>query len=200
MGSSTSSYSNNNANRTTDFASLSWWRRQEPLTATPGSVGAIPEHILLYIASFIEYLSLSVNAWNQNDVNNTSIDTGNDASPPDDEGDDLLSNTNRNNHNRNNGGGIKNVFLMLMPPSAVIQSFFWPIHNCLLATWIEIILLHAIITGAFDCFWTVLWGSKNTGKTLSNVWNQHIQLATVQFIYTITDYHQPLSTRCVGNG
>jgi acyl-CoA-binding protein len=38
-----------------------WWKRQEPLTATPGSVYALPESILLWVASTVEYLSLSVN-------------------------------------------------------------------------------------------------------------------------------------------
>ena len=36
-----------------------WWRRQEPLTATPGSLWAIPETILLAVASFLEYVSLT---------------------------------------------------------------------------------------------------------------------------------------------
>lgn len=202
--SSASFYSSSRKNDTsTTTAALSWWRRQEPLTATPGSIGAIPEHILLFLASFIEYISLSVNAWNHitttgSSDTNSSIDTStmNDASPAVDDGDELLSNTNTNQ--MNNSNSLKNLFMIFMPPSAVIQSFFWPLHNCLLATWIEIILLHAIITGAFDCFWTVLWGSKTTGKTLPSVWNQHIRLATIQSMNTITDYHQPLSTRCIG--
>lgn len=115
-----------------------------------------------------------------------------DASPPDDT-DELLS----------RGGGSNdtssfNILTALIPPSAVIQSFLWPLHNCLLATWIEIILVHAILTGAMDCCSTVLFGYKTTGKTLSYVWNQHIRLATIQSIYTITDYHQPITARCIG--
>ena len=36
-----------------------WWRRQEPLTATPGSLWAVPEAIFLGIASFLEFISLT---------------------------------------------------------------------------------------------------------------------------------------------
>ena len=36
-----------------------WWRRQEPLTATPGSIWAFPEFVLLTIASFLETISLT---------------------------------------------------------------------------------------------------------------------------------------------
>lgn len=36
-----------------------WWRRQEPLTATPSSVWAFPESALLAVASFLEYVSLT---------------------------------------------------------------------------------------------------------------------------------------------
>lgn len=38
-----------------------WWRRQEPLTATPGSLPAIPESILLWVASLVEHISLAAN-------------------------------------------------------------------------------------------------------------------------------------------
>jgi len=37
-----------------------WWRRQEPLTATPGTVLALPEHSLLGVATLVEYISLAV--------------------------------------------------------------------------------------------------------------------------------------------
>jgi acyl-CoA-binding protein len=35
-----------------------WWRRQEPLTAAPWSVLALPEHALLFLATAVETLSL----------------------------------------------------------------------------------------------------------------------------------------------
>jgi acyl-CoA-binding protein len=37
-----------------------WWRRQEPLCGNPGSLGAIPESLLLMVARFVEHLSLSI--------------------------------------------------------------------------------------------------------------------------------------------
>lgn len=36
-----------------------WWRRQEALTAAPGSIGALPESALLAVATFLEYVSLT---------------------------------------------------------------------------------------------------------------------------------------------
>jgi len=36
-----------------------WWRRQEPLTAPPGTVWSFPEFVLLAVASFLEYVSLT---------------------------------------------------------------------------------------------------------------------------------------------
>lgn len=37
-----------------------WWRRQEPLTATPGSLWAFPEYALLSTAAALEYGSLRI--------------------------------------------------------------------------------------------------------------------------------------------
>lgn len=36
-----------------------WWQRQEPLTATPGTLWSFPEFLLLTVASFLEYVSLT---------------------------------------------------------------------------------------------------------------------------------------------
>jgi hypothetical protein len=41
--------------------SSAWWHRQEPLTAVPGTVAAIPETVLLKTASCIEHVSLAAN-------------------------------------------------------------------------------------------------------------------------------------------
>lgn len=40
-----------------------WWRRQEALTATPGSLWAFPESTILYLASFLEYVSLTCDGY-----------------------------------------------------------------------------------------------------------------------------------------
>jgi hypothetical protein len=37
-----------------------WWRRQEPLCSPPGTVGAIPEMILLLVARLVEWISLTM--------------------------------------------------------------------------------------------------------------------------------------------
>ena len=36
-----------------------WWKRQEPLCASPGSFGALPESHLLMVARFVEHVSLT---------------------------------------------------------------------------------------------------------------------------------------------
>ena len=36
-----------------------WWQRQEPLAYPPGTFGGLPETILLLVAKFIEYISLT---------------------------------------------------------------------------------------------------------------------------------------------
>ncbi|KAG7369739.1 acyl CoA binding domain containing protein [Nitzschia inconspicua] len=36
-----------------------WWQRQEPLCSSPGTIGAIPENILLMVARFVEHVSLT---------------------------------------------------------------------------------------------------------------------------------------------
>jgi len=35
-----------------------WWSRQEPLCGTPGTINSLPEHVLLTIASLVEYVSI----------------------------------------------------------------------------------------------------------------------------------------------
>jgi len=48
-------------------APMGWWQRQEALTARPGTLGSLPEAILLSLASLVEFLSLnfqsSLSAW-----------------------------------------------------------------------------------------------------------------------------------------
>ena len=38
-----------------------WWRRQEPLCAPPGNIGALPEMLVLVLARIVEYISLAAN-------------------------------------------------------------------------------------------------------------------------------------------
>lgn len=41
--------------------SNAWWRRQEPLTATPHTLMALPETILLWVAATLEHVALQAN-------------------------------------------------------------------------------------------------------------------------------------------
>lgn len=40
-------------------AEQAWWKRQEPLCATPGTLWALPETILLAVAALVEYVSIA---------------------------------------------------------------------------------------------------------------------------------------------
>lgn len=82
-------------------------------------------------------------------------------------------------------------------PPAVVQSFLWPLHNCLLALWMGIILVYTAWTAGLELLQTVLWGSRRTGLSLPGVWKDQIQFSS-QSVHTLTESHQPLSARLVG--
>jgi len=82
-------------------------------------------------------------------------------------------------------------------PHPVVQSFFWPLHNCLLALWMGIILIYTAWTAAFELMQTVLWGSRRTGLSLPGIWKDQV-IFSQQSVYTLTESHQPLSARIVG--
>jgi hypothetical protein len=130
-----------------------WWKRQEPLTATPGSIPAIPETLLLTVASWIEFLSIRVNPNEQ--------------------------------------------FQCPIVITAVLQSYFWPLHNAFLAVWMGWILIASIIAGTYELARTILFGSRRTGRTLSSTWNDEIVFAS-NSVYTLTESHQPISARVTG--
>jgi len=82
-------------------------------------------------------------------------------------------------------------------PHAVVQSFFWPLHNASLALWMGIILVYTAWTAAAELASTVLWGSRRTGLSLPGVWKDQVQFSS-QSVHTLTESHQPLSARLVG--
>jgi len=125
-----------------------WWGRQEPLCATPGSILALPETVVIKVAALVEYVSLTAEG-------------------------------------------------TLPLPHAVVQSFFWPLHNVLLALWMGIILVYTAWTAAFELLQTVLWGSRRTGLSLPGVWKDQV-IFSQQSVHTLTESHQPLSARIVG--
>jgi hypothetical protein len=124
-----------------------WWSRQEPLCATPGTLGALPELFLLLLASTVERISLQ---W---------------------------------------AGG-------LFPPT-VLQSFLWPVHNCLLSLWIALILISTIVGGTLTLVSTILWGARRTGVPLIQIWREELEPAA-QAAAALTEAHQPMSARLVG--
>ena len=124
-----------------------WWSRQEPLCASPGTLGALPELTLLALAAFVERVSLS---WSLGIV-----------------------------------------------PITVLQSFLWPVHNCLLALWVTLILTITIMGAALTLLSTILWGARRTGIPLDQIWREEIEPAATA-ISTLTESHQPMSIRLVG--
>lgn len=124
-----------------------WWQRQEPLCATPGSILALPETLVIQLAALLEFVSLSA----------------------------------------------EGSFL----PAPVVQSFLWPLHNCLLAEWMGVILVYTAWTAGLDLLSTLLWGSRRTGLSLLGVWKDQVSFGA-QSVSTLTESHQPLSARLVG--
>jgi hypothetical protein len=86
--------------------------------------------------------------------------------------------------------------LLFFPPH-VLQSLLWPVHNCLLSTWIALILLRTTVGGACSLVSTILWGARRTGVPLAQIWNDELQPAA-HAIQSLTEPHQPMSTRLVG--
>lgn len=124
-----------------------WWSRQEPLCASPGTLGALPEQSLLAVAALVEKASLQ---W---------------------------------------AGGVL--------PYTVLQSFLWPLHNCLLSLWIALILVITIMGAALTLVSTILWGARRTGIPLVQIWREEIQPAATA-ISSLTEAHQPMAVRLVG--
>ena len=155
-----------------------WWNRQEPLCATPGSFWALPEQLVLSVASGLEYISLVVA---------------------------VASNSHHDNHNtaggetttRSSNSPTLSPLLALLPPPPVLQSFFWPAHNALLAVWMGVILVATTWTAAIQLLATLVWGSRRTGHSLFALWNDTVLLAS-QSIHALTERHQPLTARLTG--
>lgn len=128
----------------------SWWSRQEPLCAIPGSICSFPENVIIGIASLVEFLSLA----------------------------------------------SKELKTSFISPSS-IQSYLWPLHNCLLSLWMGVILLITVYAAGFDFLNTILWGGRRTGLTLSSIFHDKVHLSS-DSINTMTEAHQPISVRLVG--
>jgi acyl-CoA-binding protein len=148
-----------------------WWNRQEPLCATPGSFWALPEQLVLSIASGLEYISLVVVVMGPSNNSNNDTHSHHPTSP--------------------------SPLFSLLPPPPVLQSFFWPAHNALLAVWMGVILVATTWTAAMQLLATLVWGSRRTGHSLFALWNDTVLLAS-QSIHALTERHQPLTARLTG--
>ena len=182
-----------------------WWKRQEPLLAPPFTVLAIPEHVLLYIATCVETISLYVTytpvtneasstpgTGHSKNTSTSTADTNNNTA--------LSSSTKTNTSNTNgramNAGNINTTFIPHVV-GVTIQSYLWPFHNVLLSTWMTVILVYMITSTSIQCMSTILLGSRRTGTTLHTIYYEQIIFIS-QSIYTIMESHQPVSVRCIG--
>lgn len=182
-----------------------WWKRQEPLLAPPFTVGAIPEHILLYFATCVESISLYVTythvtneasstggySKNSNNTSATYTNTNNTTV--------ASSSSSSAKTNTNNNTTINSNSTALLPHvvGVTIQSYLWPFHNVLLSTWMTVILIYMITSTSVQCMSTILLGSRRTGMTLHTIYYEQI-IFIAQSIYTIMESHQPVSVRCIG--
>ena len=88
-------------------------------------------------------------------------------------------------------------YLSLRSQSREVQSFFWPLHNALLSTWMAVIVL-LIITGSVGTILqTLVWGGRRTGRSLSVEWKESV-LVLHQSIANMCEAHQALTCRLVG--
>lgn len=88
-------------------------------------------------------------------------------------------------------------YVSLSSSTRALQAFLWPVHNCLLSTWMGVILLSTIMEYAWAMLRTIVWGARRTGITLASVWNERIPMVS-QSISSLCESHQALSCRLVG--
>jgi acyl-CoA-binding protein len=181
-----------------------WWKRQEPLTASPYTVVAIPEHILLYIATVTESISLWVTSSDGTTTSTTTSSNSNIEGTNASTHTGWISKTNTNHTNQattttshvTSNSSLSSCFLPFSV-GASIQSYLWPFHNALLAVWIGLILIHMTCTTMIQCWMTILFGSRRTGHTLHSIWYDQIMFTTIS-IHTLIESHQPISVRLIG--
>jgi acyl-CoA-binding protein len=176
-----------------------WWKRQEPLLAPPFTILAIPEHILLYIATIVETISLYVTYTHVTNEATSTNGTGHHNAAQSNTGSTALASSTKTNSNTTNGGTINTRATTLIPHivGVTVQSYLWPFHNVLLSTWMTVILTYMITSTSIQCMSTILLGSRRTGLTLHTIYHEQI-LFICQSIYTIMESHQPVSVRCIG--
>ena len=179
-----------------------WWKRQEPLLAPPGTIFALPEHVLLIIATGVETISLFVTyrhgineaasssaTSNAQNGSGTTLTSSNANTNP--------TNGGQNKHNHNSNTSTTSNTLIPHAVGVTVQSALWPLHNVLLSTWMTVILIYMIASTSLQCTSTILLGSRRTGRSLHTIYCEQI-LFISQSIYTIMESHQPVSVRCIG--
>ena len=88
-------------------------------------------------------------------------------------------------------------FISLSSTNNIVQSFFWPLHNCLLAVWMLLVLIYMFVGGALSLVSTLVWGSRRTGLSLESIWRDEIRPASAA-VHTLCEAHQRISVRLVG--
>ena len=79
----------------------------------------------------------------------------------------------------------------------VLQAFLWPVHNCLLAVWIALILTTTIVGSCVMTCRTLLFGAKRTNAPLGRVLLEEIA-PTARAIESLCEDHQVISIRVAG--
>jgi len=160
--------------------SQGWWRRQEPLCGDPGTLFALPETILIAIATALESLSLSVNGI----VTSTTS-----ASNAAESSFTTISTT------------VSNASAAIIPhlpmPSTVLQSLLWPLHNTFLVVWMLIIFLSTLLGSVTMASKTILLGDRETGTTLEDIFAQEIRPSMLA-IKQLCARYQAVSVRLCG--
>jgi len=93
------------------------------------------------------------------------------------------------------GSDLKNYSLPLKP--SVLQSFFWPLHNALLAVWVAVIIICTVVGSLAILSQTLLYGSNTTHVPLERTL-EDVVTPTGKVCNELCSPHQALSIRLVG--
>lgn len=93
------------------------------------------------------------------------------------------------------GSDFKSYSLPLKP--SVLQSFFWPLHNALLAVWVAVIIICTVVGSLVILSRTLLYGSNTTHVPLERTL-EDVVTPTGNVCNELCSPHQALSIRLVG--
>lgn len=155
-----------------------WWKRQEPLCGDPGTLLALPETILIAIATALESFSLSLNDIATIPIPATTTESSSST----------VSKT------------VSNAAVTIIThfPSTIPQSLLWPLHNTLLVVWMLIIFLSTLTGSTIIATKTMMMlNEKTIGTVLVDIFLQEIKPSMIA-TEELRGNHQAMGVRLLG--